>query len=105
MESQLNKGKHSMKLPKLELIPFGGDKTKWSEFWDSFKCSVHENKTLSNSEKFNYLKSKLYGEAQRAVSGLTLSDINYKIAIEILRDRFGNVQEVVDFHYSKLINP
>ncbi len=38
------------------------------------------------------------------MSGLTLSDINYKIAIEILRDRFGNVQEVVDLHYSKLIN-
>ncbi|XP_053372924.1 uncharacterized protein LOC128546434 [Mercenaria mercenaria] len=105
MESQKQKDKvSSIKLPKLDLISFCGDKTKWIEFWDLFKCSVHENRRLSNSEKFNYLKSKVYGEAQRAISGLTLSDANYDIAIYILTKRFGNVQETVDLHYSKLIN-
>ena len=103
MDSKTNKSS-SIKLPKLELISFSGDKTRWCEFWDSFKCSVHDNKTLSNSEKFNYLKSKVCGEAQRAISGLALSDANYDVAIGILRERFGNVQEVVDLHYNKLIN-
>ncbi|XP_053395705.1 uncharacterized protein LOC128555912 [Mercenaria mercenaria] len=105
IESQTNKGKvSSTKLPKLDLISFSGDKTKWIEFWDSFKCSVHENATLSNSEKFNYLRSKVYGEAQRAISGLTLSDANYEVAVGVLKERFGNEQEVVDVHYNKLIN-
>jgi len=103
MDSKTNKSS-SIKLPKLELISFSGDKTRWCEFWDSFKCSVHDNKTLSNSEKLNYIKSKVCGEAQRAISGLALSDANYDVAIGILLERFGNVQEVVDLHYNKLIN-
>lgn len=105
IEVQTSKGKsYSTNLPKLDLISFNGDKTRWIEFWDSFKCSVHDNTTLSNSERFNYLRSKLYGKAQRAISGLSLSDANYKVAIGILQERFGNVQEVVDLHYNKLIN-
>ena len=57
IESHKTKGKtSSVKLPKLDLVSFNGDKTKWIEFWDSFKCSVHENNNLSNIEKFNYLE-------------------------------------------------
>jgi hypothetical protein len=94
----------SVKLPKLDLISYDGDKTKWIEFWDSFKCSVHDNNILSDSEKFNYLKSKLHGEAKSAISGLMLSDGNYRLAIDILKERFGNKQEVIDVHYNQLIN-
>ena len=59
---------------------------------------------MSNIEKFNYLRSKLNGEAQRAIQGLTLSKENYGVAISILRERFGNEQEVIDLHYNKMIN-
>jgi len=31
----------NVKLPKLELSSFGGDRTKRIEFWDSFDSSVH----------------------------------------------------------------
>ncbi|XP_052762257.1 uncharacterized protein LOC128204895 [Mya arenaria] len=59
---------------------------------------------LSNVEKFNYLKSKLIGAAKSAVAGLALSSANYNIAVDILRKRFGNPQEIVDQHYHKLVN-
>lgn len=84
-------------------MTFSGNKLKWTEFWDSFECAIHNNKKLSNIEKFNYLKSKVIGEARSAISGLTLSNENYIIAVDILRDRFGNSQEVIDLHYNKMI--
>lgn len=93
-----------VKLPKLEISCFSGDKLRWLEFWQSFENSVHKNESLSNIDKFNYLRSKLTGEARGAIAGLSLSNENYAIAIEILKDRFGNVQEIIDVHYNKMIN-
>ena len=43
-----------VKLPKLEIHFFRGDRLKWVEFWQSFECSIHLNNTLSNIDKFNY---------------------------------------------------
>ena len=94
----------TVKLPKLDMIPFYGDKLQWTEFWNAFENAVHNNKKLSNIENFNYLKSKLNGEAKSAIQGLTLSKENYDVAIGILKDRFGNEQEVIDLHCSKMIN-
>ena len=94
----------TVKLPKLDMTIFSGDKLRWTEFWDSFECAIHTNKKLSDIEKFNYLKNKVSGEAKSAILGLTLSKENYKIAVEILKDRFGNTQEVIDLHYHKMIN-
>lgn len=52
----------SVKLPKLDMHSFNGDKLKWHEFWDSFNTTVHRNKSIPDIQKFNYLKSKLYRE-------------------------------------------
>ena len=43
----------TVKLPKVERMVFSGDKLKWAKFWDSSKCALHHNKTLSNIEKVN----------------------------------------------------
>ena len=94
----------SVKLPKIGIVSYSGDRLKWSEFWDSFECTIHNNSRLSNIERFSYLMSKLSGEAARVVSGLALSNENYNIAIVSLKERFGNKQEVVDLHYSQIIN-
>lgn len=59
----------AVKLPKIDMISFAGDKTKWIEFWDYFQSAVHKNKKLSDVEKFTYLKGKLYGEARSSISG------------------------------------
>ena len=38
----------SVKLPKLEICSFNGDKLKWVEVWQSFESSVHKNDRLSD---------------------------------------------------------
>ena len=77
---------------------------KWSEFWDAFESTVHNKKKMPNVEKFNYLINKISGEARSAIQGLNLSNENYEVAIGILKERFGNEQEIIDLHYNQMIN-
>jgi len=37
------------------------------------------------------------------IAGLAMSNDNYAIAVSILRERFENIQEVVDMHYKELL--
>ena len=54
-------------------------------------------------DKFNYLKGCLKGEALSAVAGLALNSKNYKEAIDILKDRFGNEQVLISAHMESLL--
>ena len=107
---QLSKGQQtncqasSIKLSQLEIRTFGGDKMRWKEFWDTFAATVDNNPNLTYIEKLNYLNSKLTGEAKSAVSGILLSNENYSVTVTLLRERFGDVQSVVNCHYTELIN-
>lgn len=94
----------AVKLPKLDIITFGGNRLQWIEFWDSFESAVHHNKGLSLVDKFNYLKGKLIGEPRRSISGLSLSNENYMVAVGILLERFGDKQEIIDLHHKGLTN-
>lgn len=38
------------------MVSFGGDKTKWLEFWDSFTSAAYDNRNISNVDKFDYLR-------------------------------------------------
>ena len=53
----------TVKLPKLTIKSFKGDLTTWITFWDSYKAAIHENSSLSDIDKFNYLRSLLQGPA------------------------------------------
>ena len=94
----------TVKLPRLDMPTFNGDKMKWAEFWDTFETTIDSNESLSGVEKLKYLNSKLIGEAKQAVSGITLSNENYKVATNLLKERFGDQQTVVNSHYAELIN-
>ena len=90
------------KLPKLK--HFHGSITGSTPFWDAFKTSVHNNPKLSNAEKFAYLHSILGGKALEAISGLSITDSNYCIAVEILRKRFGDKEKSIAAHMDSLMS-
>ena len=46
--------------------------------------------SLTDIDKFNYSKGNLKGEALAAISDLILNSENYKQAVAILKDRYGN---------------
>ena len=87
-----------LKLPKLQLPTFTGSYTEWMSFADLFKASVDSNTELSNSEKLNYLKACVKGEAAKLISSVTITDSNYKIAWDLLHDRFENRRSIVQAH-------
>ena len=90
------------RLPKLSLPKFKGNITNWKTFWDSFQSAIHNNKDISDIDKFNYLNSLLEGTAACYIKGLTISEANYKSAIEILTERFGKPQ-LISAHMDELM--
>ena len=92
------------KLPKLTLQSFDGDPTKWQSFWDGYSSSVYKNKTLSDIDKFNYLKGCLTGQASNAIEGIQLTGENLTSAIEILKDRFAQPQILISSYMNNLLH-
>ena len=85
-----------VKLPRIELKSFDGDILNWQTFWDQFESSVHSKTSLSDVDKFSYLKSLLDGPAGDCIAGLKLTSDNYKEAVDLLKSRFGNTQLLIN---------
>ena len=75
-----------LKLPKISLPHFRSNLMRWPAFWDSYNSAIHTNDSLSEIDKFNYLRSL---PAYDAIARLALSAANYGEAVEILKKRFG----------------
>ena len=82
---------------------FNGDLTKWETFWSSFESTIYINTTLFAVDKFNYLSSLLESLALSAVAGLKITIANYTEAIDTLRKRFGNKQQIISCHMDTLL--
>ncbi|XP_037503101.1 uncharacterized protein LOC119377876 [Rhipicephalus sanguineus] len=92
-----------VKLPKLELQRFSGASTEWQSFWEQFERAVHENDTLSDSEKFLYLRASLSGKAASTIDGIQVTGANYNTAIELLKERFGRRDVLIQEHLTQLL--
>ena len=92
-----------VKLPKLELKSFSGNYQEWQSFWDTFQSAVDGNTSISPIEKFTYLKSCVTSNAESAIAGLTLTADNYKVAVDILKDRFGKPQLLISNYMDALL--
>ena len=84
-----------VKLPEYKIPHFYGDPVEWRAFWDQYKASIYDNKKLGTIHKYNYLRSYLHDAAADCINGLTLTEGNYKTAVEILTERFGNTQVLI----------
>ena len=94
---------NSIPLPPLKLKNFSGRAVDWPEFWELFDSVVNKS-TTSEIQKLSYLKSLVEGEAGKLIGGLVLSDANFEVAINLLKDRYGNDDLRVRELNNKLIN-
>ena len=78
----------SVKLPLLEIPKFHGDLKDWIAFRDLFLKSVDGNNGLSDSQKLQYLKTLVQGEAAKTISHFSISDYQYKPAWDSLIEAF-----------------
>ena len=54
--------------------------------------------------KFSYLKSVLKGSALSSIAGIPLISENYELVIQLLKNRFGRKEVIIDSLYIKLQN-
>ena len=64
---------------------------------------MHENPTISDIDKFNYLVSLLDPPASSAIAGLKITAANYPEAVALLKKRFGNKQHIISKHMDTLL--
>ena len=100
--TQTNTSTH--RLPKLALPIFTGNPLKWQTFWNSYKAAVHDNHSLRNIQKYNYLKANLAEDAARSIEGIFLTETNYTQAIKILEERFGQTHRITNAHMQALLD-
>lgn len=84
-----------IKLPRLNIPKFSGDYQEWFAFFDLFNSTVHHNKSLSKSQKLQYLKSLLEGEAAVLLNHLAITDQNYDEAYEKLSSRYNKKKHIM----------
>jgi hypothetical protein len=89
-------------LPKIKLPEFDG--TSWIEFKDLFNEIVHNNRSLSNGVKVQYLKMSLKGEAAAIVNHLGPHEENYETVYELLKRRYDNKRKMVGDLIDKMLN-
>ena len=100
-----NKSVTSMvKLPPLKLKSFDGSPELWQTFFENFQCAVDANEDLSEIQKLTYLRSLLEGPALSTITGLALTNNNYNIAINLLRERYDNKQLLISSHMRTLLS-
>ena len=72
-------------------------------FYDSFNATVRQPTSLSNLEKFNYLRCYLESDALEAIAGFSLTNDSYKEALELLKNSYGNTQQIISAHMNTLV--
>ncbi|RVE41994.1 hypothetical protein evm_013355 [Chilo suppressalis] len=102
-ESQLNQSlptalerssTYNLKLPKLQLPTFSGHIKSWPEYYDIFNSLVHNNESLTDTERMHYLVSSLSGDALGLIRTYPVQGIFYREAYETLIARYRNKREL-----------
>lgn len=92
----------NIRLPRINLPTFSGRYDEWTSFIDTFQNVVDNNAGISAVQKFHYLKSCLKGEAACTIQALESSVANYRLAMNLLRERYGNRRVIVQTHVRHL---
>ncbi|XP_065642134.1 uncharacterized protein LOC136073823 [Hydra vulgaris] len=94
----------TVKLPALKLEIFDGKQKNWQTFYENFDCAINKNMDFFDIQKMTYLRNLVKGQALSAITGLTLSNKNYSVALNILKNRFSNKQLLTSIHMKKLLS-
>ena len=93
-----------VKTPKIDLKSFDGNILNWQSWWDQYEAAVHNQPKMAAVNKFCYLKRLLCSSAEECISGLSLTNENYPKAIELLKERYGNKQILINAYIQKFEN-
>ncbi|CAH2266948.1 jg10262 [Pararge aegeria aegeria] len=93
-----------VRLPKISLPIFDGDFQHWLTFRDTFISLIHDNNTIGDINKFHYLKAALKGSALIMIQNLEFTSKNYKIAWQLLSNRYDNERLLINNHINAILD-
>ena len=64
---------------------------------------MHNNPSLTNVQKLNYLRAQLQHDAARVVAGFPLTGVNYEHSVTLLRQRYGQPHKLINAHMNALL--
>jgi hypothetical protein len=91
------------KLPQLSIPKFSGNLQDWVTFKDTFLSIVGDSTNIPNIQKFHYLLSAINGDAKRVIQHIPVSDQGYKVAWEILVERYENERLIINSHIDNIM--
>lgn len=100
--SQDQSREHAVKtsLPRIKLQTFSGSYEDWPSFRDLFSSVIGENSSISDVERFHYLRSCVKGAAEKLIQSLTVTSENYHRAWSILCEHFENKRELIRSNFA-----
>ena len=93
-------GSGASDLPKLKLTEFSGDPLEWPEWSGLFDVVVHQ-KPISDTEKMQYLKTSLTGQAKAAILGMGFSSLSNYHAWDIQCEKYGRSDVIVNAQFKQ----
>ena len=91
------------KLPKLVIKEFDGSVLNWQTFWDQFESTIYSKTNISSIDKFSYLTLLLCKSAYGTIFSLAPTNENYLEAAQLLKNRYGNPQLLINTHMEQFV--
>jgi hypothetical protein len=82
---------------------FDGGYLGYQPWFDKFSSFCHRDDTYSKIEKFQYLLESVTGDAASAISMIPPTEVNYDMAVQTLKDRFGRRIPRISAHVNELL--
>lgn len=89
-------------IPKISIPPFYGKIDQWPEFISLFRSIIHNNDSLSPTEKFQHLRTLLKNDALAVISNIHFAPENYPAAFQALTDRYQNERRLANFYVNQI---
>lgn len=93
-----------LRLERISISPFTGDYAQWSEWKAMYDSLVHNVPTLSDTQKFHYLKHSVSGSAEQVLRGWQILGPNYQAAYDSLVNIYENKYRIIIAHLEELTN-
>ncbi|XP_068232020.1 uncharacterized protein [Palaemon carinicauda] len=97
----------NVSLPKLKPLPlptFEGEVQEYASYRELFMIHVDQRADLDDVSKFTYLLGTLGRDPLRIVKSLSVTAVNYRIALDPLDKQYGNVHQTFIILHRKLAN-
>ena len=91
----------AVKLPDVKLQDFDGKEENFPSFIDQFNALIHNNRNLTNIEKFGYLRGAAKVDV---IQHFPLTEQNYIPALTRLKEEFGDEEFIAKKHQNALLD-